>query len=251
MAAQRVRSVKLIQLNTWGGKLQFQILDFLKSERPDIVCMQEVHDLKGPSGAVFATLDEIKEAGGFEFGFMSPTRSFQYQQRKNSFGNATLSRLKILKAETVFTHGKFKDNFDLTKHDFNSRNFQHLILQSGKRRINVLNHHGYLVLGTKDGNHETARQMEVIADYISKLSGPLILAGDFNLTPRCDSIKVLNRQLLNLSAKYRIKSTFNQFNSNDVVCDYIFVNDFVKVRNFKVSDELVSDHKALILEFDI
>jgi endonuclease/exonuclease/phosphatase family metal-dependent hydrolase len=56
---------------------------------------------------------------------------------------------------------------------------------------------------------------------------------------------------LNLSAKYRIKSTFNQFNSNDVVCDYIFVNDFVKVRNFKVSNELVSDHKALILEFDI
>ncbi|MGH7194602.1 MAG: hypothetical protein ACREJM_13880 [Candidatus Saccharimonadales bacterium] len=29
------------------------------------------------------------------------------------------------------------------------------------------------------------------------------------------------------------------------------VNDEVKVRSFRMSDELVSDHKALIMEFDV
>jgi endonuclease/exonuclease/phosphatase family metal-dependent hydrolase len=86
--------MKLIQLNIWGGKLQHQIPKFLSEEEPDIVCMQEVHDLKGPSGAVFVTLDEIKQKCGFAYSYMSPTYSSTYQRRANSFGNAILTTWK-------------------------------------------------------------------------------------------------------------------------------------------------------------
>jgi endonuclease/exonuclease/phosphatase family metal-dependent hydrolase len=38
---------------------------------------------------------------------------------------------------------------------------------------------------------------------------------------------------------------------NKVACDYVFTSTDIKIINFGVSDTLVSDHKALILEFEI
>jgi endonuclease/exonuclease/phosphatase family metal-dependent hydrolase len=242
--------MKIVQLNIWGGKLQYQIPEFLKKENPDIVCMQEVHDLKGPSGAVFATLDEIKQKCGYEFVYMSPVYSSQYQQRSNRFGNATLSKFKIKERHTIFTSGQYKDSFDLSIDDFNVRNFQHLVLDCGPG-LNVLNHHGYLLENTKEGNQETLRQMKMIADYINKLSGPIILAGDFNLSPTSQSITELDKILINLPVEYGLKSTYNFLNSNNTVSDYIFVNDKVQALKFGSSEDLVSDHQALILEFTI
>jgi endonuclease/exonuclease/phosphatase family metal-dependent hydrolase len=243
--------MKLIQLNIWGGKLQHQIPKFLSEEEPDIVCMQEVHDLKGPSGAVFVTLDEIKQKCGFAYSYMSPTYSSTYQRRANSFGNAILTNLEIKHSQTVFTYGEYNNDFDLTEDDFNVRNFQHVILSADGSDLNVLNHHGYLLPETKDGNEETLEQMKTIASYVSKLNGPIILAGDFNLAPNSLSIKELEKVLVDLPVKYGVESTYNKFNSNTTVSDYIFVNELVRSQKLEVSEELVSDHKALILEFDI
>lgn len=242
--------MRLIQLNIWGGKLQYQILDLIKKQQPDIICMQEVHDLQGPSGAVFVTLEEIKNNCDFNFSYMSPIYSSQYQQRPNSFGNATLSKIKINEEHTIFTYGEYKTNFDLTVDDFNSRNFQHVVLDS-QPNLHVLNHHGYLLGDTKDGNQETHRQMKKISDYIKSLKGPVIFAGDLNLAPTTNSIKEIESVLTNLPVKFGINSTYSIFNNNNVVCDYIFVNSEVKVQDFQMSEELVSDHKALILEFDV
>lgn len=243
--------MKLIQLNIWGGKLNHQVPDFLKRQKPDIVCMQEVHDLKGPSGAVFATLDEIQEYGNFKYRYMSPSYASHYQKRINHFGNAILSQLKITSQKTVFTHGEYNPDFDLTMHDYNVRNFQHVTLETPDGKLQAINHHGFLLPDTKEGDAETLRQMKMITEYIRKLSGPVILAGDFNLEPGSNSIKHIEQYLHNLPVEFGIRSTYNQFNSNDTVCDYIFVNDHVKVTDMSISDELVSDHKALILEFEI
>lgn len=243
--------MKLIQLNIWGGKLKFQILDFLTAEQPDIVCMQEVNDLPGPAGALFATLDEIKQAGNFEDLAMSPVCSYAYMNRQSLYGNATLSRLPIIDFRTVFTNGQYKDGFDATTDDDNSRNFQHAIIKAGTANIHVLNYHGYFVAGSKDGNQETMRQVQLLADYLKSLTGPVILAGDFNLAPTSPSITILDNLLTNLSSQHKLTNTYTQLSIHKVVCDYIFVNDAVKVSKFSASEQLVSDHKALILEFEV
>lgn len=244
--------MKLIQLNIWAGKLQYQIPDFFNQEKPDIVCMQEVCNLKGSSGALFAPLDEIKEASHFAHSFMAPTYSWRYMQRELEYGNAILSHSPLFKPKIVFTHGEYEDNFDLTIADnYNIRNFQHAVIDVSGTELHILNHHGYHIKGTKEGDEETLRQMNIIADYIGKLSGPIILTGDFNLAPDSDSIAVLSNKLTNLSVKYNLASTYTMFNSNNVVCDYIFVNDQVTVEQFYASDALVSDHKPLSLEFSV
>ena len=244
--------MKIIQLNIWGGKLGQQVINFLKAENPDIVCLQEVNDLKGRSGyKFFATLDEIKEGAGFSNAFMSPTFSMRYMEREMSYGNAILSKFPIENSETIFTNLDFKANFDMTLDDGNIRNFQIAEINTKTKKLTVLNHHGYHIKTTKDGDEETFRQMKLIAEKISDLNGPIILCGDLNLTPNSSSIEVLNQKLTNLSLANNLKSTYGQLSIVDEVCDYIFVNDQVKVKSFKMSNELVSDHKALILEFDL
>ena len=55
--------------------------------------------------------------------------------------------------------------------------------------------------------------------------------------------------------KYNIKSTRPKFDDGldkgNLVCDYIFVNDKVKVNDFRVIDTNISDHLPLILDFSI
>jgi len=93
--------------------------------------------------------------------------------------------------------------------------------------------------------------MKELVQYIKKLEGAVILTGDFNLAPHSKSLEQLNKMLSNLSVKANLDTTRNQLTYKKEVCDYIFVNDQVKVKSFEASDELVSDHKALILEFYI
>jgi endonuclease/exonuclease/phosphatase family metal-dependent hydrolase len=244
--------MKIIQLNIWGGKLGQQIIDFLRSENPDFVCMQEVNDLKGRAGyKFFATLNEIKEEAHFSDAFMSPTYSYRYMERELKYGNAILSKFPIISTKTVFTNGGYKRNFDVTKDDGNIRNLQLATVEIDGILLNILNHHGYHIHGSKAGNDETVRQMRVIADVINSITGPTILCGDFNLAPDSQSIAIINDKLTNLSVTHKLQRTYSQFSIIDEVCDYIFVNGQVKVRDFKMSDELISDHKALILEFSL
>jgi endonuclease/exonuclease/phosphatase family metal-dependent hydrolase len=244
--------VKIIQLNIWGGKLGQQIIDFLHDEQPDFVCMQEVNDLKGRAGyKFFATLDEIKDEAGFAHSFMSPTYSSRYMERELEYGNAILSQRPLAASETIFTRGKYMRHFDVTKDDGNIRNLQHATIQVGGKDLHILNHHGYHIHGSKAGDHESLEAMQHIARVIGTLGGPVILCGDFNLAPDSESLTIINEKLTNLSVKHGLKRTYNQFNSIDEVCDYIFVNDQVKVQRFKMSEALISDHKALLLEFEL
>lgn len=244
--------MKIIQANIWGGKLSQQIIDFVHAEQPDFVCMQEVNDLKGRAGyQYFATLDEIKAAAGCNHSFMAATYSSRFMERELSFGNAILSKTAFASTKTVFTHGEHIHNFDAEQNEGNIRNFQVAAVDISDVRLNILNHHGYYVPDSKAGNDETMHATKMIADALRQLEGPIILCGDFNLAPASESLGLINRELTNLSVANGLKRTYNQLSAIQDVCDYIFVNDQVKVLDFQMSEEVVSDHKALILEFEL
>ncbi len=244
--------MKIIQLNIWGGKLGEQIIDFLQAEKPDFVCMQEVNDLKGQAGyKFFATLEEIKTGAGFSDSFMSAAYSSRYMERELEYGNAILSKLPMLNSKTIFTCGRYKRNFDITQEDGNIRNLQLVEVEIGDARLHILNHHGYHINNSKSGNSETLRQMRLIADTIDSIDGPIIMCGDFNLAPDSQSIGIINDRLTNLSIAHKLKCTYTQLSAVDKVCDYIFVNEQIKVRDFVMSEEILSDHKALVMEFDL
>ncbi len=251
MAKEGIPKVKLIQLNVWwGGKLTGNLAKFVKDQGADIMCMQEAASLEGSSG-MFLPTQEIQEIGNFKDTAFAPMVTINFMHRKASMGNAIASKFPFLKTDSAYIYLEHNDDFDWDKHDYNVRNFLHCVLDVKGKQVHVITHHGYHIPEHKNGDSESLRQMKEIADYIKKLDGPVILTGDFNLAPHSESLEVINSLLSNLSVKYKLKTTRNQLTHKNEVCDYIFVNDQVKVKNFEMSKELVSDHAALILDFDV
>jgi endonuclease/exonuclease/phosphatase family metal-dependent hydrolase len=243
--------MKLIQLNVWAGRLEKQIAGFLRDEQPDIVCLQEAISYPQKDSGFFLSIENMQQLSGLSYSAIAPVFTFRFQGSSAKFGNCILSRFPIQKSEVVFTYLEHVNDFDFNTHSPNVRNFIHSVVKTPEGACNVLTHHGYHIDAHKNGDTETLRQMKILADYTKSLSGPVILSGDFNLAPHSESLESLNDHLTNLSISHRLKSTRTPLTHKTEVCDYIFVNKSVNVNHFTASDELVSDHKALMLEFTL
>lgn len=246
--------MKILQTNIWQGRLVKSFIDLVKEVNPDIITLQEVCSCKETN---FQTLnlssyEDIKAEFPNYNEVLAPTYSFKTMDADIMFENVILSKYPVLDSNVVFTNLEFKKDFNTKYDDYNIRNFVHATIDINGSKLNVITHHGYHITGTKEGNEETLRQMIMLRDYIKQLSGPIILTGDFNLSPKCESLEVLNKELNNLCILNNVQTTRNEFSTNiPQVCDYIFVNDLVKVNNFEVEKKLVSDHQALLLNFEI
>lgn len=243
--------MKLIQLNAWGGRLDRQVTGFLAREKPDFACLQEVISYPVEESGLFSSIENMQDAGGLEYAVMAPVFSFQYQRNTAQFGNGILSKLPIQKSETIFTYLEHKDDFEFGTDSPNVRNFVHAVIELDGKPVNIITHHGFWVPDHKNGNEETLRQMNILADYVEACSGPIIVTGDFNLAPHSKSLERLNNKLQNLSISHRLKTTRTHLTHKTEVCDYIFVSDELQVHNFYSVEEIVSDHKALVLEFQV
>ena len=101
---------------------------------------------------------------------------------------------------------------------------------------------------------KTIKQSEfILSNIIDNI--PCIVLGDFNLLPETESIKLINNKMINLINKYNIKTTRPTFDDGldkgNLVCDYIFVNDKIKVNDFRVLESDISEHLPLLLDFEI
>ncbi len=242
--------MKLILINIWEGRLTRPLEDLLRAEKPDVLCLQEVIRITGDTAGIFLTLEEIQEILGYKYVFFSPVFTMGFMRRMADFGNAIVSKFPITARETLFTNDEYVPDYDYLEHSQNIRNLQYVKLDTPSGVVHVLNHHGHRIPDHKNGDAETMRQCQLIADFVSKLEGKVVLAGDFNLVPTSPSLAPINSLLKNLTVKSGVKTTRNELTHKTEVCDYIFVSKDVKVKSFRVDDAIVSDHKALILEFD-
>jgi len=242
--------MKLLQLNTWHLGLLKKIVDVIQKENPDVICLQEVPDAPGTLGGVASTLTELQDIIHYPYVYYSPALTFDLMTEDVKWGNAILSKFPIPESDTTFTFGTYTEQFAFKSHDRNIRNFQHVVLDINGTPVHVLNHHGYHVSEHKNGNETTLEACRKIAEYINGLSGPILLAGDFNLAPNSESMHQFD-SLRNLSEEYALTTTRTDLTHKKEVCDYIIVNDAVRVNNFWASDTIASDHQALVLDFEL
>ena len=230
------------------------LIELLEEEQADFLCLQEVVSFDGEIYSLLGTVEEMQSelTNPYPELYYSPGIRFDFMHKQAEWGNAILSRFPMQKKKTEFTHLSFIDNFNFDDYDYNARNFQHCVIKTDTgKTLNLLNHHGYHIPDHKNGNDETLRQMKQLGEYIDRLEGPVILAGDFNLSPSSKSLQEINSRLDNLPVKHRLKSTRTSLTRKTEICDYIFVNKQVKAIGFKAPDNVVSDHKALVLEFEL
>jgi len=243
--------MKLLQLNAWGGRLEPQIGDLLEVEKPDIVCLQEAISFEGGGTGLFITIENIQKKYNLPYAAFGAAFSFSYMKGTARFGNCVLSRFPISKTEVIFTHMDHKEDFMWDEDSANRRNFVHAVVAVDGKPCNIITHHGFHVPEHKNGNDETLKQTKMIADYCRELTGPVILTGDFNLVPHSKSMEQLNIIFRNLALEYKLKTTRTHLTYKTEVCDYIYVNDEVNVKNFQTLEKIVSDHQALTMEFSL
>lgn len=241
--------MKILQLNIWGGRLEQKAAELIKAENPDFICLQESISIPNGDRSFFYTVEQIQQSNLMHLSF-APTFSFKFMQHNAKFGNAILSKQAVISSATLFTRGSFIADFEITKDDYNVRNLLHSTYIINGQPLHVLTHHGHHISSHKDGDQETLTQCKIIANYVSNLEGRVILTGDFNLSPHSDSLEVLNRFLRNACIESNIATTRTLLTNKTEVCDYIFTSRDIKVKNFTVSNKLVSDHAALIMEIE-
>ena len=243
--------MKLLTLNVWQGRLEKILLQHLEALNFDFACMQEAVSYAGDSAGLVTSYKKIGKSLMLEEQFFSPLMSTTFGSKAMTFGNVIYSRTPFSQTDTVFTRGEHNADFDFDSDDYNIRAFQHAALDVNGKKLHLLNHHGHHINAHKLGDKETLHQVHMIIDYIQQLEGAVILCGDFNLAPESESIELLSSVLRNLSVEYSLPTTRSRLTYKDEVCDYIFVNNHIDVTDFTMDETIVSDHNALVLNFEV
>jgi endonuclease/exonuclease/phosphatase family metal-dependent hydrolase len=121
----------------------------------------------------------------------------------------------------------------------------------------LCNVHGLPAPGSKLDSPERLRQSKKIIDYLADKPGAKIVMGDFNLMPQTESVRMFESTgYSNLIKDFSIRSTRNHYawdrfpDSKQLFADYTFVSPEVRVKNFSVLNDNVSDHLAMQLEIN-
>jgi endonuclease/exonuclease/phosphatase family metal-dependent hydrolase len=254
--------MKLICLNTWGGRAGSErLLAFLDSHRDaDFICLQEVwsapyENLEG----FLAGADEIAQSEIMVYGkqeinaLLGGHKGFFHPNHLNDYGLMTLvsKRLRVVASGDVFVH-KERGYVPQGNLGLHARNLQFVKVHGPWRPLSVMNFHGLWNGKGKGDSDERIAQSRRILDFLSGRPEPFVLCGDFNLLPGAESLRMLESAgLRNLVAEFGVTSTRTGLYARpERFADYILVSDGIDVRDFRVLPDEVSDHAPLLLEFD-
>jgi len=259
--------MKLISLNTWGGRLLGPLLQFVKekSADTDIFCFQEV--MKGGSDEndindicdsnLLETITKILP--GYNFHYQPGARPYRnlhvIVKDKPEFGNATFIKkdTEVLGWEGFLTYPiEEKKEFPL---DLEAAGILlNTEIKKNDKVFSIANIHGLWGGGPKDDNLARLFQSRRALEYLRSKIGGKILIGDFNLRPETESVLMIEKEMRNLIKENKIQTTRNHnyekmAEFKDYIADYCFVSAGVKVKKFEVLPDIVSDHQPLYLEF--
>jgi len=258
--------MKLLSLNIWGGQVYKPLLKFLelKKDEIDIFCFQEVFKSKENIVSneskmdIYFDIEKILEGHSV---YYSPTFEGRDLRQKVKFevcfGPAIFIKkgIKIIDSGSVFIHRVYNEKIEIFSKSYGKyidfpRTMQYVVLEKNNHKKLIVNIHGYWNPETKDDTPQSLMQMDKIIKFLNSQKCEKIICGDFNLNPNTKSMKLLEKDMVNLIKKYNIKSTrSNHHKSKDKFADYILVSKGIKIINFEVLREHISDHLPLFLEF--
>ncbi len=259
--------MKLISLNTWGGKIYRPLMGFVKenSSTTDIFCFQEVFNttsnVRISHERRMNLHDELSKILTNHQGYFSSSLAnwVIFSRTKNFKTDFNLEfglSVFIKKNTTINSYGDFfvygeRDIFNPNDLNTIPRNAQYITFTNSGKKFTVCNLHGIWLKGGKNDAPVRLEQSRKINRFLDKQKGEKILCGDFNLNIDTKSVKILEENLRNLIKEYNIQTTRNKlFPGNEKFADYTFVSKGIKVTSFQVPNIEVSDHLPMILEFE-
>jgi len=227
----------------------------------DIFCLQEIFDTDQDSldarhpdehvcGKLFKKI--TKELDGFEgsFAYFDDNRDRQSLAMfvKRTIPIKTIADFIVYRPEIPQETGSAV---------LSSRKLQYATIETPQGDCVVANFHGLWNNGPKTDTSERIEQSKKVKEFLDKIGSPKVLCGDFNLLPETESLKILEQNMKNLVKETDVSSTrtrlYRHFDNPDEpkFADYILTSPQIKIKDFKVLPDLVSDHAPLFLEFGL
>lgn len=260
--------MKLISLNTWGGRYFKPLIRFIRenSQNTDIFCFQEMRH----------TTTNIREFAGYRANLLSEIKNiltdfqvFYFPTMKGFDNEASPANFDLTFGQAIFAKNSIKitnagnhfiyrdENSPNINKDFSNLPvpLQYISFTIDNKELTVFNFHGSPMPGDKLDTDKRLAEANKSKDIIDKKSGAKILVGDFNLLPQTQSIKIYESNMRNLINEFNIVTTRSRlspfYNTPDFqrYADYTFVSSDVEVKSFQVPDVAISDHLPMLLEF--
>lgn len=250
-------TLKILSLNLFeGGILWENIVTFLHKEQPDILCLQEVIDGSADQPTHFQSITRLKKLFPDFYYFFSPELFEVSSKGESDIGNAIFSRFPISNQQTIFLNGEYQkvDRPD-DKSDFSHdpQNMQYCTVVVNDQPLYVFNLHGIWGLDGGD-NPERLKMSKKIVDAVKDKS-PLVLMGDFNLRPDTQTIRNIEKHLVNVF-KDELITSFNMRHKTNpgyatAVVDMFFATSDLTIVSHCCPDDDVSDHKPLVVMIEL
>lgn len=255
--------MKIITLNTWGGRAGKEALRaFFVNHKDDvdIFCLQEIwsapyQNLDGMTvGGKSLDHSTIMTEGLQELSeILSDFTPYFRPHHGDNYGLLTFVRktVEVAAEGELFVH-KYKDFIpegDIGKH---ARNIQYVTVSRDGTPCTVINFHGlWNGLGKGDSEDRLEQSRNILA-FTAGIGGHIVLCGDFNLSPDTESMRMLESSgFRNLISEYGVTSTRTSlytYTTQSPFADYVLVSEGIMVADFKVLPDEVSDHAPLYLE---
>jgi endonuclease/exonuclease/phosphatase family metal-dependent hydrolase len=258
-----MRIMKLITLNTWGGRAGNEnLLNFFRAHKDgvDIFCLQEIWSapydhLEGASaGGKDIQHNAILVYGKQEISrILSDYQTIFHPHHLDNYGliSSVKKSIPIKSSGDVFVH-KDRGFVPLGDVGHHARNIQYVTFTLNAKTATVINFHGLWNGKGKTDSEDRIEQSKKIIEFLKEIKGEVVLCGDFNLLPDTESIKMFEEYgFRNLISEYRITSTRTAlYTKQEKFADYIFVSNGIHVNEFKVLPDVVSDHSPLFIDFE-
>lgn len=252
--------MKILNLNLYEGGLFFdQVLNFIKTENPDIFCLQEVYNGQDSELPIhFRSIEVLTQAFPSYYFYFSPELLSVTPLGKIDVGNAIFSRFPFIKTETHFfsipygEHQQKPANHDWSK---NPKNMQLCEIEIEGKTLTVVNLHG--VWGLDGGDNPARLAMSRVIINQVKDKKRTVLMGDFNVQPKTTTIQNIEEHLVNVF-KNELTTSFNLKYKNlekypgyaTAVVDMFFVSPDLKIVSKSCPIVDVSDHLPLVCVLD-
>lgn len=260
--------MKLISLNTWGGKVYNPFIIFIKkySQDTDIFCFQEIYntttDIKQLPDIRANLLNElIKILPDFRFFYSLEISGFDSIPNSVDF-NLTLgkaiflrNKIKVDSVNDILLYGNRSEKF--LKKNFSNLpiTLQSIDFTLNQKHFTVVNIHGTSFPGTKLDTKVRLENAAKLNDFLKSRQSEKIVIGDFNLLPNTQSIKIIEDGKRNLIKEFNIQRTRSKLSpfygrvDFQKFADYAFASKGIEVKRFEVPKVEISDHLPMILEF--
>ncbi|MBP9710223.1 endonuclease/exonuclease/phosphatase family protein [Patescibacteria group bacterium] len=249
--------MELISLNVWGARagLEELLAFFQERQDVDVFCLQEVWDGGEHMLNEFAA---GRSMGSVETQLLTkiknvlPDHVAYFRPSFFDFWGLTMLVKKTIPIVAEGEHFIYRERGYFSKEDIadHARNLQYIVAETAEGLRTIINLHAAWQPGGKGDTEARLLQSQAIIDCVEELGHPAIIMGDFNLLPDSKSIALIESVgFHNLIREHGVTSTRTTLYTKPVrFADYTFVGPEIKVKEFKILPEEVSDHNAMYLE---